>query len=269
MLIYQLEKMWADRQLAWHKPKKFNVASLVGPFPQRVIEEFVTEYFWGKTDIGGITRDFAKLYLCREFVRYYYVHHMGDAVSLVWAKANFKRFMLTRAAGAGWFAVGLFVGLIVLQVILWVLEWVESGYGVVTYPEGACILRYQDRLWWGALVGHPKKGVWDFYKWSEAEAMMWWEHHDEGKGYMKRDSWDFERCWEFVEIKMIGYFVYRVDEMWVRFLGKGTLVDIDTYRFRVPDGEKEPYEKPVGWGVLPVEACRYFGNWRSYWEERG
>lgn len=264
MLIYALDCFWVKRDTTFFEPGESVVKTVIASFYSDDISKFVENMFYGKTDIYGITREFAKLFIMREWLKLYHVGGFSGATALVGAKANFVNFMSKRAAAVGWVAIGIAAAAVVLGIVFAIMDWTEKEDGRIDFPVGACILRYGNRLWWGGVVGRAYTYWWDFFKCSEIGDKLFYEHRITGSGYLGLDEWDFLGAWEAKEKKLVGWYVYRFGVLRLRYLGLGHNLGFGRYRLGITEFAEQPYDYPVGWGIREHDVCEYLGNFSDY-----
>lgn len=266
MQVYMIEWLSVKRDSVLLDPERDVVKEVIAGFYEDEIARWVHSYFHGQTTIFGITREFARLFVMREFLKLHHVVKFPLGTSLAGAKINFIKFMSLRAAAVGWVAIGLVAAAVVLGVIFAIQDWTEKSAGRIYFPWGSCILRYKNRLWWGGVTGRPYADRWDFYRCSEIGDVFLYENRMSGSGYWGIDWWDFLGVWEFKEKKLIGWYVYRVEEMRLRYLGLAHSRGFGRYRLQLPDGAQQPYDEPVGWGIKEYDVCKYVGNYSDYFQ---
>jgi len=264
MKVYMLDRCWVDRDSVLLDPERTVVQDAMAAFWEDEIAKFVQDYFYGKTTIFGITREVAKLFLMREFIKLKYISGFGSSVAFAGAKVNFIKFMTVTAGGLGWVAVGVVAAVVVLGVVYAIMDWLEADRGRLDFPVGSCILRYENRLWWGGVAAHPSELEWDFYCCKEIGEMWFYERFISGLEYMGLDEWDFLMCWELKEKRLVGWYVYRFSQLRLRFLGLAHNRGWGRYRLKLAEGSQQPYEYPVGWGIKEYDICKYVGNYSEY-----
>lgn len=267
MRVYAIEAIWSKRDSVLRDPEPDKVEDLkpqiAGIWYDEIVK-FVNSYFYGKAFIYGVSRDFAVLYIYREFLRLHYVLGLPFGAAQSGAFVQFKVFMAGKAAGLGWVAVGVFVGILLLGIIFAVQDWLELEEGRFDLPEGAVFLRYHERLWWGGLVARPEERAFDFHACKLLGDMYWDEDRITGDGIGKLDFWHTHGLWEAKEKKVIGWYVYRFGDIKLRYIGNAHSRGWRRYRLEVPEVYDLPYDKPIGWGIREADACRYQKEFRHY-----
>lgn len=264
MKVYHIQAIWVKRDSVLFEPQAQAVTAELAGIWQEEIHQFVLDYFHGKTTIFGITREFAELYMLRVFIKYKFVTGFSGGVAVSAAKANFVKFMATRASSLGWVAVGIFAAAVVFGVVFAIADWLEKDTGAMQLPYGSCFLRYNEKLWWGGLVGHPAPKVWDFTKCEPLGPVPFYDSNTTGKGYGHWDDWDFLDGYEFKVKRLIGWYVYRFSAARVTFLGVAHNMGFDRYRLTLPEWAHEAFDWPVGQGIREFYACKYLADFSDY-----
>lgn len=262
MKIYSLETLWGHRE--WSLKRPIEQAWEVAGFYEHEIEMFVHNYFYGKTTIMGITREIARLMMLRWFIIAKHTQGFGSDTALTASKVNFQHFMSERAAGTAVPLLMLAAGFAVLLAVFGWFELQQGTGGSIRFKRGRVLMRYNEWLWWGNLVGRPSKYEFDFAACVAIGFTAFGHRMPDGPGFGKLDVIDFHKLWQTVSRGRLYNYVYTWTSTRARFRGVGHRIKMDTWRMLVAEGDEDFWEVPIGWHEDRVSACEFLKRFDDY-----
>lgn len=261
MKVYKLRYVEVERDWSLLMPEVAAVE--IAGFWEEEVRRFVNHWFYGHTTRFGLTRHFVYLLMLKWMYTWHYVRGMSWAVAFAAAKVNFKAYVSALVAGIGWTALGIAAGVVVLGAVYAIMEWQELQLGRLVFPKGACVMRYEERFWWAAVVGHPAEHAWDFrrcYEIGERGFMEQWSRRDNAEFY---DHWDFMYGWQEIEKLLVGWYTWAFGKMEIEYMGVAHSVTSTHYLIRQKEDARELYGYPVGWERSDAEGCAYIATFRD------
>ncbi len=255
MLIYTLESVTFHKQ--WHliKPRLQRLA--MAGFYLDAIRVFVSNFWAPKHGAMGLQPHDMHVMMQRWFVINKHTKGFSGDVALAAAKVNMKNFVTQRAGSTARPMFGLWAGLIAVAAIFYWLNWGRGWMVTEAMTSRMVLMRYEERLWWGGLVGRLSEDEWDFQICRPTGFLAYTHVMPVGLGVDNIDFFFIDELWQTLANGVFGWNVLTWHDLVGRFRGMGHRRGWGRFRMKRPVGMQDPWNVPVGWGIREFDACKY------------
>jgi len=253
-----MDVLWSHRKPSLFQPVQAALPPWTGW--DGIIEDYIYDTWSRAWSEWGMTKSIMKLMLIYWMNLYKATWGFGSNIAWTAAKARFVHFMATSAAAVAVPVLTLWVGVMGIGLFYAFLDFLEGQSGHNHFAPGRLILRYNERLWWGGVLGHPARRHWVVARCKEIGAVPFHEKRNVFGPDGRTDWWFFEDTWVTLSARLLFWYVYTMSQARLRFVGLAHSRGFGYYDLRTSPDYREPWDWPIGWGIREFDACEFVGD---------
>lgn len=264
MQVYQLIEFESHRQPSVTAPE---LAAALPPLllMEKYAHQLTVKYWGAWMSGGGYTNEVFRLTMLRTLLKFRFTYGFTSEAAFFWAEKQAKWIQSSVAASFAVPALTVFIGGLAAIGVYKFFEWLEGDIGRIRFYPERLLLRYENQLWWGAMVWHKAMCTWWLQACQPIPISSFRIVHFDDKKQGGHDTFYFDGVWQTLAKGWVFYYVYSWNMIKVRYLGLAHHAEPGFYEMYFFPRHYCPYEQPIGWFLPWPGACDWPDKFEDYW----